>query len=100
MGSWPVLCPVLELVCTSVGRLFVFKIKNHHFRAFEKKKNQSVPGISKIRTKRIGCIWVFEKRQNQRTSRFWVFEKPSTIEESCNSGYFKTLQKPLVFMKE
>jgi hypothetical protein len=54
MGSWPVLCPVLELVCTSVGWLFgFFNKKNHHFRVFEKKqkKNQSVLGISKIRIK-------------------------------------------------
>jgi hypothetical protein len=103
MGSCPVLCPVLELVCTSVGWLFgFFNKKNHHFRVFEKKQKKEPvsSGYFKNQNQRIGCTWVFEKHQNQRTSRFWVFEKPSTIEELCNPGYFKTLKKPLVFMKE
>jgi hypothetical protein len=99
MGSWPVLCPVLELVCTSVGWLFVFFLKTTTTSGYLKKikKEPVSSGYFKNQNQRIGCIWVFEKHQNQTTSRFWVFEKQATIEELCNSGYSKTLQKTAGF---
>jgi hypothetical protein len=63
----------------------------------KKKKEPVSSGYFKNQNQRIVCIWVFEKHQYQTNSRFWVFEKPSTIQELCNPGYFKTLQKTAGF---
>jgi hypothetical protein len=72
MGFWPVLCPVLELVCTSVGWFL------SNYLAFEFSASPELEeGVS-----RFDLCWLYAYITGQRTSREpelnWITEPPNT----------------------